>query len=440
MGGELARKVSSLVALLVVLGIQPTPASACGGCFAPPPPTGMPSVVNAHRMAVAISPSGTTLWDQIQYTGNPRDFVWVLPVSGTPTVELADEGFFEALTESTVITMIAPTPPRTSCGDPCQPWNAPFGFASSGSPVSERDADDGGGVIVHHTGVVGPYETATIGSDDPNALFLWLEDHGYPVDPGLLPVITYYTEHSMNFVALRLSPQAGVDRMQPVRVTSPGLSLAFPLRMVAAGISVDVDLELFVFAEGRMEAANYGNAEVDRDSITYDWAANAFSYDANFDDALFAGTSAGTNWVTEFAADAPLGQLESYRSFSDDGGTEHSGAEDTAVVREALPSGAYLTRLRTRLPPSELDRDLLLRATDDVDLGTQVLVTHELNRAPEPACPTVCEMPTGIEPGPGGRGSSGTSRCSASPVRAEGGAMWLALGALGLVLTKRRWR
>lgn len=430
----MGRKLLSLVAVMAMLAARPAPASACGGCFAPPPPTGMPSVVNAHRMAVALSPSGTTLWDQIQYTGNPHDFVWVLPVSGSPTVELADEGFFEGLTQVTTITMTAPIPPRTTCADPC--GFSPFGFATSARDVAESDG--AGGVIVLHTGVIGPYETATIRSTDPNAILVWLEDHRYPVDPALLPVLSYYTDRGMNFLALRLAPQAGVDRMQPVRVTTPGLSLAFPLRMVAAGISVDVDLELFVFAEGRMEAGNYGNAEVDRASITYDWATSTFSYDANFDDALFAGDGVGTNWVTEFAGAAPLDTLSNYVSVSDDGRDIHRGAEDTAIVREALGDAAYLTRLRTRLPPSELDRDLLLRAADGGDLGTEITVTRELNRAPEPACPTLCEMPTGIEPGPGSRGSGSTFRCSASTTSADAGAMgWLLVG-VGLFLARRR--
>lgn len=430
----MARKLSLLVAVLL-LG-RPAPASACGGCFAPPPPTGMPSEVNAHRMVVALSPEGTTLWDQIQYTGNPHDFVWVLPVSGTPTVEIADEGFFEALTQTTAITMIGPTPPRTSCADPCAPWAAPIGVASLGA-ADFRRAEDGGTVTVLHQGVVGPYETATINSDDPAALLTWLEDNGYPVDPALLPTITYYTDAHMNFVALRLAPQLGVDRMQPVRVTFPGLGLAFPLRMVAAGVTVDVDLELFVFAEGRMEASNFGNAEVDRASIVYDWAASTFSYDDNFEDALFAGTGVGTNWVTEYAQAADVSAISGYVSYPPDGiGEPHRAADDMALVTSTVGAAPYLTRLRTRLPPDELDRDLVLRAAMGDDIDTRILVTREVNRPAEPDCPTLCEMPTGIEPGPGSRGSSTSLRCAASPSRA--GAPVALMVALGLALAVAR--
>ena len=105
--------------LLALAGLtsmaMPAPARACGGCLTPPNPTGVPTPVTAHRMAVALSPRDTTLWDQIEYAGRPEDFVWVLPIAGTSTVELADNAFFEALTQTTQITMVAPAPPRTTC-------------------------------------------------------------------------------------------------------------------------------------------------------------------------------------------------------------------------------------------------------------------------------------------------------------------------------------
>ena len=51
---------------------------ACGGCFQGPSPDAAPVV--AHRMAFAVSDERSVLWDQIQYSGNPTDFSWVLPV------------------------------------------------------------------------------------------------------------------------------------------------------------------------------------------------------------------------------------------------------------------------------------------------------------------------------------------------------------------------
>ncbi len=354
---------------------------------------GTVSVVNAHRMAFLSSPSGSILWDQIQYTGSPDDFVWVLPVMGTPTVDVGDNGFFESLVQETTLQLVGPTPPRTSCPPQYCGSSSCSGCLFSSYAASASDTGpaiallDAGAVHVYHEGVVGPYDTATIGSTDPMALVTWLQDHGYEVPDAMLPTIQHYTSLGMNFVALRLRPMVGIDRMAPVRVSSPGLSLTLPLRMIAAGVGTDVSIELFVFAERRMQAATFPNAEVDRSALTYDWATSTFDYDARFEDALFSGSGTQTNWVTEYAQMPSLASLAAYTSGS---GTDlHSAAADMALVQAAIPD-ATLTRLRTRLTPAELTDDLVLELSTGATLSTQIVVTHELHRAADIDCPNTC--------------------------------------------------
>lgn len=419
----------SACALLLAALLAPSDAHACGGCFHVPNPTGTVSVVAAHRMAFLSSPSESVLWDQVQFTGNPADFVWVLPVMGNPAVEVGDNGFFESLEAESTITMVGPAPPPTFCPNPCAPWNDGFFFGAAGSTRAASSTDAGmSSVNVLHEGVVGPYETATIMSSDPAALVTWLGDHGYMIDPSIEPTIAYYVGLGMNFVALRLRPQAGVDRMAPVRIRSPGLSLTLPLRMIAAGVGASVDLELYVFAEARMGTANFPNAEVDRAAITYDWASRTFDYDARFEDALFRGTGLLTNWVTEYARAPSLAALGSFRSGT--GMDVHSAMQDVAIVQAALPN-AYMTRLRTRLTPSQLATDLTLSAASGGDIGTNITVTREVNRAPDPVCDLVCDTADGLEPGASSeRGTGRSYRCSAAPA---GRPTWLALLAIGLV-------
>jgi MYXO-CTERM domain-containing protein len=425
-----------VVSAAVLLG-EARPAQACGGCFHGP--TASPMTVDAHRMVLSISPTATTLWDQIVYGGEPNEFAWVLPVGGEAEVELADNAFFEALTRQTLITMEAPPPPRTSCDDPCSAWG-PVGFGLAGSTASFDRSGGGPPVMVFHQGVIGPYETATVGSEDPDALLTWMNEHGYVVDDSMLPTIRHYVDQGMNFAVLRLRAGESVDRMQPVRVTVPGLSTSLPLRMVAAGAGVDLSLELFVFAESRMETANFGNAEVDRAAIAYDWASATFDYEARFEDALFAGEGPTTNWVTEYAQ--PIGSwssLESYTVRDEDDGEIHTAQEDVLVVRRALPTDAYLTRLRTRLTPNDLRTDLNLRMSGAGDVGTFINVTRELNRAPDPVCSDYCASGDGIDPGGSTtRGTGRSFRCSAS---AGAGRAPLGLGLLGLglfVASRRR--
>jgi hypothetical protein len=433
MGLRLALRLVAPLAALFVIAATPRVARACGGCFVPPNPMGTPTAVDAHRMVITVAPGRTILWDQIVYTGNPGDFVWVLPVAPGTVVELADNTFFEALTQTTQITMSAPAPPRLFCPDPC--GTGRFFFGGGASP-SRSDAG-AGGVIVEHQGVVGPYETATIMSDDPGALVAWMNEHGYLVDDAMLPTIAHYASMGLSFAILRLEASASVDRMQPVRVAMSGTSPTLPLRMVAAGAGVDLNLELFVLAESRMEVSTYGNAEVDRAAITYDWSTATFDYDARFEDALFAGEGSGANWVTEYAM--PLATLSVLQRTTYEGGMMHSSDADVMAARSAFPAGAevHLTRLRTRLRPNDLRDDLVLRLSTGGEIGNRILVTRELNRVPEPVCP-VCESSDGLSPGgESGRGRGSTYRCSARGGRGASGPWLLAGVALILVVRTR---
>ena len=426
-----------------IAALAPSDAVACGGCFSPPPlPMGTVSVVNAHRMAFLASPVESVLWDQIQYTGNPSEFVWVLPVMGNPTVEVGDNGFFEALVVATTIRMTGPAPPPAFCADPCATWGPRGGFSlGCSAPSSAFAAGDAGAgappVNVLHEGIVGPYETATIMSADPNALVAWLDAHGYMVPSAIEPTIAYYVGLGMNFVALRLRPRVGVDRMAPIRVRSRGLSLTLPLRMIAAGIGASVDLELFVFAESRMQTATFPNAEVDRAAITYDWATSTFDYDTHFEDALFRGAGTRTSWVTEYAAPPSVSALANYVS-----GTPtdiHRAAMDMAIVTRAIAS-PYLTRLRTRLTPRELDTDLVLEASRGAVVPTAFLVTRELNRR-ELVCDTYCAASNGSDPGGSTvRGTGRGYRCGAVPGVRGSASVLLTMFASALVFAYRRRR
>lgn len=427
------------VALSLASIALPRHAEACGGCFAP---TANPTVVTRHEMAVVISPTATTLWDQIEYAGAPEDFVWVLPVNGGVAVELADNAFFEALEQATTITLQGTFPPlRSFCNDPC----GSFG-ASGGSPTRafEDDGTNPPPVVVHYQATIGPYETATIGSTDPAALVAWLNDHGYEVPESILPTIGYYVEQGMDFAVLRLAPNAGVNQMQPVRVTMPGLSPIFPLRMVAAGVQDKVGLDLFIFAEGRYEAANFANAEVERSRLVYDWATTTFNYDELWDEAALADS--GRAWVTEFARSTSGLGIESYSSTGEDG-VRHDAMDDYAVVRQAL-SNPYLTRMTADLAARYLDQDLVLQASMGPDLESFVGVSGQVNRPSEPRCPTTCSDP--FRAGAGGTvdpiglgfrdGGRADGVCSVSPGRSGGPLFGLGLVVAALVAALRRRR
>jgi len=327
------RVLGLLLASAPLLAGAPRAAHACGGCLAPPATV---TTVNAHRMAISLSPGRTTLWDQIRYDGAPEDFVWILPVpSPKTTIELAPAAFFDELDGNTAPLVL----PKASSGGPS------VGCGGGGDTAADLGPD--GDVIVYATGVVGPYETLTIGSEDPDALYGWLLDHDYQVTAETAKTMDGYIDKGNLFVILRLAPEQGTEAMQPVRVSYPGYMATFPLEMVKVGASGVLSLSLWVIAEQRYEAYNYGNATIDEKRLVYDWIDSSSNYDEVFRQAL--DKAGGRAWITEYAGPVPY---------------LPSGGDEMARINEDI-GYPFVTRLRTLTRVDYLDEDLVLTPARD---------------------------------------------------------------------------
>lgn len=390
------RLLSSCVLLGACVAFHVRDASACGGCFAPQSEV---TIVTDHRMALAISPQQTVLWDQIVYQGDPREFAWVLPVREGAKLELSRDQWFSALDQSTQ-TIIYP------------PGGNSFMCALGGcADTSSGEANSGGGsgqdpeaVDVLSQSVVGPYETVTLRSTDPDALMNWLAQHGYVVPKNIEPVIAEYQAQHFDFIALRLRPGCNVRAMKPVRVVTPGADPTLPLRMVAAGVGANVGITLFVIGEGRWKPSNFPDAIVPFENLTWDGAARRSNYKELSQSAL--ASNGGRGWLTEFAGKTAQVATSYYATCNyqggggggpqppcdrDDAGSD-AASSDAAVeaasdaaaplkgcaafddlevaMRGIHSSDLWITRLRAFLPSSALDRDLLLEA------GTQTPVSN----------------------------------------------------------------
>lgn len=363
--GNIAVTAAVTAAVLGTFAAAPAITHACGGCFAP---TGQPSVVTAHRMVVSVSNEQTTLWDQFEYAGDPDDFVWVLPVAGGEDVQIgvAEQSFFQYLSDRTQVSLRGPVSSTgggsgLGCGASASGEYGPSGMATN--------------VTIYSEAVVGPYETVTIGADDADSLTGWLTANDYTVPDALLPTIDHYIAQDMDFVVLRLSPNAGVSQMQPVRVTTPGVNVSFPLRMVAAGIGDTVALELYLIAEGRWEAQNFPNAEIFGEQLTYDWATGSFDYDEVADGLL--AEEGGRTWLTEYSSTVYPPSGNQYVTYSD--GAYHGPQADWDIATQDLPAAATVTRMRAELPASALAEDLILQASLLGPRPTQLNVENQIN-------------------------------------------------------------
>ena len=288
-------------------------ASACGGCFHEPPPVQVvidTSVVTDHRMALAISPLETVLWDQIHYSGTPSSFAWVLPVRAGARIELSNDAWLAALDASTQVIITGPTPP---CGGAAPVQDGSGGGGGCGLAMSDSASASVSTpaasaapppVEVISQSVVGPYDAVTVRSSMGEALEGWLVQNGYEVPAGLQPTIDAYTNAGFDFMALKLRPGQGVQSMQPVRVVTPGADPSLPLRMVAAGIGARVGLELFVVSGGRYHTQNFPDATLDLTTLAWDPYSDVSNYSTLAAQSMAA--AGGTAWLTEFAGPVDL--------------------------------------------------------------------------------------------------------------------------------------
>ena len=446
---RLALLATVALAAFTAVAITPTPASACGGCFTPQE---NPSVVTDHRMILSISPTQTTLYDQIHYQGDPASFAWVLPISGEAQIGLSADVLFGSLDGLTKTTVQAPPrscPPPPFCGNS-------FGGAADAAANPSSD-----GVTVTKEEVVGPYETVQLKATDPAALDAWLAKNNFNVPDDVKPVIAAYVQEKFDFLALKLVPGKGIDSMRPVRVSVKGASATLPLRMVAAGTGAVVGITLWVVGDGRYEPQNFPWFRIKDEQLIWDYTQSR----SNYSDLRAAETakSQGRGWEIESSLGMNQNVLGGYvRSGGRNYGPSTDGAGDylpidgptpmtASDVREAdldtlflgLDQGLRVTRMRADLAHGALVDDLALTASSDQ------LQLSNFRRAQDainvPPCPTYGSCPPDGGPGTDSNGASlEGGGCS---VVAEGGTQasdvalsFAGVTFLGLVISRRRRR
>ena len=447
-------------------------AKACGGCFHPPEPPGEdPSMVTAHRMILSISSKQTTLYDQIKYSGNPKDFAWVLPISGLATVGLSADLVFQTLGSMTQ-TQIYP-PPMNCPQLPADCYGhgggeAEFGASDNAGSSSGGGATDAGAapppVTVTKEETVGPYETVQLHSTDPQALNTWLTDHGYLIPADVQPIISAYVNEHFDFLALKLAPGQGISSMRPVRVTTPGAAPVLPLRMVAAGTGATVGITLWVIGEGRYEPQNFPFFALGADDLLWDWRTNS----SNFAQLRADKEAASQNRAWEIENSINLSRTiitntvtyanyPAYDAGADylgvDAGAGGTGETPTQVRQDDIDTlfagmsgdSVRVTRIRSDLAHAALGTDLVLQASQDQALLPLVRqITKEAN---EPICPIYqgCEMvgqgPRSQAQAAANSSSHGESfSCRAARGNGLEGALAGIAGLAGLVVVRSRRR
>jgi len=441
--------VMAMMAGAVTWVVAPRVADACGGCFVPPAEN---TQVTGHRMILSVSPEQTTLYDQIEYSGNPEQFAWVLPTRGIVDVGVSSDLVFNQLGFDTTVNV---SPPPLDCDwSLCQNEDAGFGSSSATSGSGGSGAPNGG-VDVVASEVVGPFETVQLQATDPQALNDWLDGHGYNIPAEIEPIIADYVNNGFGFLAMKLVPGVGVDKMQPVRISTPGAAPTLPLKMVAAGTGNTTTMTLYVVGEGRYEPANFPGFTIGEDELVWNWDDNISNYrdlrQARYDE------SDGFAWQSEASLSySVMGFRSSILNVLDFVGVEGSGYETTdeqtayEAAKEDLdvlfagmnPNAVMVTRLRAELSRAALAEDLTLTAASDQSvLPTSLQAKKATGTWPPCPCGGGSSDPEAPKPLPrGNRLITAGSGCNVeAPSGGAGGLGGLALaGVFGLWAIRRR--
>jgi hypothetical protein len=407
---KLALGIAAAVSAVTFAGQRP--ASACGGCFHPPTQT--VSDITDERMLLAVSTTQTTLYDQIEYSGSPTSFAWVLPIHGTVTVGLSADILFGSI-DTLTATQINP-PPR-NCPSPNCSLNAPTAASDNGA----TSGDNGGGSVqVLAQANVGPYATVQLHSNDSSALDAWLTENGFDIPAAVQPILDQYVKEGFDFLAMKLLPNQGVQAMRPVRVTMPGASFSLPLRMASVGTGAVTGITIWVVADGRYEPQNFPFFHIEDSQLVWDWNTNISNYttlrvqnEANLKNAgweiessisldqqtiknviLSGGQYYGNGLASSTPVDAtqyylPIGTPPGGVSDAGSASTGDAGYESADQVRDddvnslfvgLTGSAVRITRIRSDIAQSAMTSDFVLKAaSDQTELSNVRNVTESVN-------------------------------------------------------------
>lgn len=421
---------SILLALSIVsLGLLDAhEAKACGGCAVQQFEN---TQVTGHRMILSVSKTSTTLWDQIQYKGDAKDFGWMLPIKGNAGFNLdtdfdvSSDALFQTLEQLTNVTVSSPfiSCPSPSCGN----TGASGGF-DGGEGAGGGSGDPGVVVVAQKT--AGPFEIVHLQASQPNALKDWMTANGYTVPADANTIIDAYIAEQFDFVAVKLATGAGVESMRPVRVKLPGAAPTLPLRMVGVGTGATTSMTLWVVGEGRYETSNFPTFEIKENELVWNWDTSS----SNYKDLRQKGYDAanGKTWLVEAAEPAspyniqfPLEDLVNYdlpnSGYGDDmgvGAKEQLYADLEALYGNLSDASMWLMRMHAELPRAALAEDLSIGASMSQVPVTRFFQTQQ-SIGTAPACPPVPECPDPPDSGNDdtwngyfGSGANGGGGCS----------------------------
>ena len=208
-----------LFALIILSLFLPGIVSADGVIFPPPDYY----VAETDQKAVLFYDKGVeTLILSITFTGNAKDFAWVVPTPSRPEVDKASSELFLSLEELT-------RPPVN------RQWD---GYDLGGAmPAMEKSA-----VEVLETKEVGIYEIKVLAASKADALAKWLSENGYQFPEKGGYVLEDYIKNKWYYTAVKIRPEVvwkdvteklRTGQAAPLKLTFKSDKIVYPLKITS---------------------------------------------------------------------------------------------------------------------------------------------------------------------------------------------------------------
>ena len=317
--------VSGLLAGIIValVGLAAAESAlACGGFFC----VNTPVDQNAERIIFTQNRDGTvSAYVQIEYTGSAPDFSWILPLPeaiDAEAIEVPEDAMAAFIELEAATDPVFISPPLPEC-------------VTNAIPEAMMVAFDA--VEVFASGEVGPYGFDVVGSEDPDALVIWLRENNYRVTEAMEPLIDLYVEEGFVFLAMKLRPGQGVQDVEPVKVTYPSSSPMIPLRLTAVAANPNMAVITWIYADRQAVPVNYAKMEIPNEELIFFGRGGSNNYRQLMSQK--ADEYGGQAFITEYAA--PTRELV----------VAHP------LLQDLSSRYAYVTRLNTVISPEEMTVD-----------------------------------------------------------------------------------
>lgn len=307
-GKRLGWTLAPALLVAAVTAGAPTPAEACGGTFCD---AGQPMPVDqeGENILFVHEQGAIEVHIQIQYTGDPAKFGWVIPLQSTPDrLSAGSEALFQNMLNATV-PQYGFTTTRDTCesaGTEGQSFPGAGGITGGGDSGGDDGAgdgeDDGPDILIMEE--VGAFEITVLTADNAQTVVDWLTENGYQQDEESIPIIDQYLAEGHVLAAVKLTDGASLGEIHPIVFRFASDEPCVPLRLTRIAAVDDMEIRSFFLGQSRTVPRTYRHVLVN--PLKIDWPQFATNYKEAITLAVDAESADGRAFVTEFAGQSNI--------------------------------------------------------------------------------------------------------------------------------------